>query len=119
MRWARPGTGWPGVPPAKVSHFAGEAAVLDADELSGVSEDKRLTLLACLVHTARIRARDEVVTMFCKRMAIITKKAREKLEELREQHRTESERLLGCSVTCWPVSGRLWAPPRPSGAATR
>jgi TnpA family transposase len=84
-----------GVPPAKVSHFAGEAAVLDADELSGVSEDKRLTLLACLVHTARIRARDEVVTMFCKRMAIITKKAREKLEELREQHRTESERLLG------------------------
>jgi hypothetical protein len=84
-----------GVPPAKVSHFAGEAAVLDADELSGVSEDKRVTLLACLVHTARIRARDEVVTMFCKRMAIITKKAREKLEELREQHRTESERLLG------------------------
>jgi hypothetical protein len=84
-----------GVPPAKVSHFAGEAAVLDADELSGVSEDKRLTLLACLVHTARIRARDEVVTMFCKRMAIITKKAREKLEELREQHRAESERLLG------------------------
>jgi Domain of unknown function (DUF4158) len=46
-----------GVPSAKVSHFAGEAAVLDADELSGVSEDKRLTLLACLVHTARIRAR--------------------------------------------------------------
>lgn len=69
--------------------------MLDADELSGVSEDKRLTLSACLVHTARIRARDEVVTMFCKRMATITQKAREKLEELREQHRTESERLLG------------------------
>jgi hypothetical protein len=84
-----------GVPPVKVSHFAGEAAVLDADELSGVSEDKRLTLLACLVHTARIRARDEVATMFCKRMAIITKKAREKLEELREQHQAQSERLLG------------------------
>ncbi|MGH3591892.1 MAG: Tn3 family transposase, partial [Pseudonocardiaceae bacterium] len=84
-----------GVPPAKIAHFAGEAAVLDADELSGVSEAKRLTLLACLVHTARIRARDEVVTMFCKRMATITKKARDKLEELREAHRGESERLLG------------------------
>lgn len=84
-----------GVPSAKISHFAGEAAVLDADELAGVGEDKRLTLLACLVHTARIRARDEVVTMFCKRMAIITSKARDKLEELREQHRAESERLLG------------------------
>jgi hypothetical protein len=58
-----------GVPPAKISHFAGEAAVLDADELSRVGEDKRLTLLAWLVHIARIRARDEVVTMFCKRMA--------------------------------------------------
>jgi len=40
-----------GVPPAKISHFAGEAAVLDADELAGVGEDKRLTLLACVVHT--------------------------------------------------------------------
>ncbi|MGH3708160.1 MAG: Tn3 family transposase [Pseudonocardiaceae bacterium] len=84
-----------GVPPAKIAHFAGEAAVLDADELSGVSEAKRLTLLVCLVHLARTRARDEVVTMFCKRMAVITKKAREKLDELREQHRAESERLLG------------------------
>jgi hypothetical protein len=60
-----------GIPPAKVAHFAGEAAVLDANELSGVSEDKRLTLLACLVHTARIRARDEVVTMFCRGSAQI------------------------------------------------
>lgn len=39
-----------GVPPAKISHFAGEAAVLDADELSRAGQDKRLTLLACLVH---------------------------------------------------------------------
>lgn len=33
--------------------------------------------------------------MFCKRMAAITKKARDKLEELREAHRAESGRLLG------------------------
>ena len=69
--------------------------MLDADALAEVGPDKRLTLLACLVHTARRRARDEVVTMFCKRMAAITKKARDKLEELREAHRAESERLLG------------------------
>jgi hypothetical protein len=60
-----------------------------------VGKAKRLTLLACLVHLARMRARDEVATMFCKRMATIAKKAREKLEELREQHRAESEWLLG------------------------
>jgi hypothetical protein len=83
------------VPPGKIAHFAGEAAVADAAELADVGQDKRLTLLVCLIHTARIRARDEVVAMFCKRMATITKKAREKLEELREAHRAESERLLG------------------------
>ncbi len=33
--------------------------------------------------------------MFCKRMAAIHKKARDRLQELREAHRAESERLLG------------------------
>jgi hypothetical protein len=84
-----------GIPPGKIAHFAGEAAVADAAEFRDVGLDKRLTLLVCLIHTAGIRARDEVVTMFCKRMAAITKKAREHLEWLREQHRAESERLLG------------------------
>jgi hypothetical protein len=83
-----------GIPPGKIAHFAGEAAVADAAEFRDVGLDKRLTLLVCLIHTAGIRARDEVVTMFCKRMAAITK-AREHLEWLREQHRAESERLLG------------------------
>ena len=32
--------------------------------------------------------------MFCKRMAIIHRKGRDRLEELREEHRAESERLL-------------------------
>jgi hypothetical protein len=69
--------------------------VADAGELGDVGVEKRLRLLACLVHTGRIRARDEVVSMFCKRLAVITNKAREHLEELREQYRAESERLWG------------------------
>jgi hypothetical protein len=36
---------------------------------------KRLTLLVSLLHQQRIEARDEVVTMFCKRMAALHKKA--------------------------------------------
>ena len=32
--------------------------------------------------------------MFCKRMAIIHRKGRDRLEELREEHRAESEHLL-------------------------
>src|SRR5438445_3962372 len=33
--------------------------------------------------------------MFCKRMAALHKKGRERLEELREQYRGETERLIG------------------------
>lgn len=83
------------VPPGKVAHFAGEAKVTDVADLRKVGEDKRITLVASLLHTARAGARDEVVTMFCKRMAALHKKGREHLEALREEHRAESERLLG------------------------
>lgn len=85
-----------GVPPGKIAHFAGEARVTDAADMRKVlADDKRLTLLICLVHECRTAARDDVVTMFCKRMAALHKKGRDRLEELREQHRAESERLLG------------------------
>jgi hypothetical protein len=56
------------VPPAKAAHFAAEARVLDAADLGKVGEEKRIALLACLLHEARRRARDEVVSMFCKRI---------------------------------------------------
>ncbi|MEV4250695.1 hypothetical protein AB0J63_45785 [Streptosporangium canum] len=85
-----------GVPPGKVAHFAGEARVTDVADLRKVAdEDKRLTLIVGLLHTVRIGVRDDVVTMFCKRIAAIHKKGRDQLEALREIHRAESERLLG------------------------
>jgi TnpA family transposase len=84
-----------GIASTKISHFAGEARVLDASEMTDVSVDKRLTLLICLVHTARIGVRDDVVTMFCKRVATITKRAKDRLEEIRAEHRETSEWLLG------------------------
>lgn len=84
-----------GVPPGKVAHFAGEARVTDVADLRKVTtENKRLTLIVSLVHTVRTGVRDDVVTMFCKRMAAIHKKGRDHLEALREAHRAESERLL-------------------------
>jgi hypothetical protein len=52
-----------GIPPAKIAHFAGEARVLDAAELRDVNLPKRLALLACLVHTTRVRGRDEPAGM--------------------------------------------------------
>ena len=84
-----------GIPPGKIGHFAGEALVTDVADLSKMKDDaKRLTLLASLIHVLRTAARDEVTDMFCKRMAIIHRKGRDRLEDLREEHRAESERLL-------------------------
>jgi hypothetical protein len=85
-----------GIPPGKIAHFAGEARVTDIADLRKVlNEDKRLTLIASLVHVVRAGVRDDVVTMFCKRMAAIHQKGRDHLEALREAHRAEAERLLG------------------------
>jgi predicted DNA-binding protein (UPF0251 family) len=49
----------------------------DAADMKKTGEAKRLTLLAAMVHTLRVSARDEVTHMFCKRMAIIHRKGRE------------------------------------------
>jgi TnpA family transposase len=83
-----------GIPATKIAHFAGEARVTDVGDMRDIGDAKRLTLLASLIHECRTAARDEVATMFCKRMAVIHKKGKERLEELREAHRAESERLL-------------------------
>ena len=83
------------VPPAKIAHFSGQARVTDVGDLRKAGEAKKWTLLISLIHTCRTATRDEVATMFCKRMAGIHKKGREHLAELRETHRAESERLMG------------------------
>jgi hypothetical protein len=77
------------VAPGKVADFAGEAAAQDIDTLSRYEEAKRLALVACLVHTARMRARDDLAEMLCKRVAAIVKKARTELEEIRLRQRAD------------------------------
>lgn len=73
-----------------------EAKVTDVADLRKVTgEDKRLTLIVSLLHTVRTGVRDDVVTMFCKRIGAIHKKGRDQLEAWREARRAESERLLG------------------------
>ena len=84
-----------GVAPAKVTDFAGEAATQDIDTLSRYDPVKRLALVACLVHTARMRARDDLAEMLCKRVAANVKRARAELEEIRLRQRAVSERLIG------------------------
>ncbi|MEU7799756.1 Tn3 family transposase [Micromonospora arborensis] len=100
-----------GVPPAKIAHFAGEAQRTDASDLRKYGTAKRQTLVACLFHVAKVSTRDEIVTMLCKRIAAIHKKAREHLDGLREASRAESERLLGTFGEVLAVVREALAPP--------
>ncbi|MEV5322724.1 Tn3 family transposase [Nonomuraea sp. NPDC052634] len=84
-----------GIAPSKIADFAGEADAQDADTLSRYEAVKQVALLACLTHTARMRARDDLAEMLCKRMAAHVKRAKTELEEIRARQRATSERLIG------------------------
>lgn len=82
------------IPNAKIKHFAAEARALDASELRRFTPPKRYTLLVSMLHRAKITARDNLVETFLKRMGAIHNKGKQALEELREKHRTKTERLI-------------------------
>ena len=84
-----------GLAAAKIADFAGEAEAADAGVMQDYAEAKRITLMACLVHKARMRVRDDLTTMFCKRVAIKVKRARTELEEIRHQQQSIVEALVG------------------------
>jgi TnpA family transposase len=84
-----------GVAPSKVADFAGEAAAQDVDTLSRYGPAKKVALVACLVHVARQKARDDLAEMLCKRVAVITKKAKDELDAIRARQREVQEKLIG------------------------
>lgn len=84
-----------GVAARKVTDFAGEADAADASELKAYVPAKRVALMACLAHKARMRVRDELALMFCKRMGTKVKRAKEELEEIRLAEREMTEALIG------------------------
>ncbi|WP_330358842.1 hypothetical protein [Streptomyces chartreusis] len=68
---------------------------MDAAELRDYETGKRTALLACVVHTARQRARDDLAAMLCKRVATKLKNAKDELEEIRKQQQALVERMIG------------------------
>jgi hypothetical protein len=83
-----------GIAEFKIADFAGEAMAADTGVMRDVAPAKRTALLACMVHVARTRARDDLAQMFCKRMAQVTKLAKAELDEIRERQAEMSERLI-------------------------
>jgi Domain of unknown function (DUF4158) len=79
-----------GVAAGKITDFAGEADAADASELRDFAPVKRIALVAALTHKARMRVRDDLATMFCKRVATKIKKAKAELEEIRLAERESS-----------------------------
>jgi len=82
------------IPHTKIKHFAAEAKVLDAAELKDCAEPKRCVLLLCLIHRARVQARDDLANMFIKRMNHIHRRGKDELERLRIKHRQKMEHLV-------------------------
>lgn len=80
--------------PSKIADFAGEATSADAAVMGDYTPAKRIALLAAVVFTAQVRARDDVAEMFCRRVATLTKRSRDELEELRGSHQAITERLV-------------------------
>ena len=83
-----------GIAASKVTDFAGEARAADAAVLGDYGPVKRLALIACLVHRARQRARDDLATMFCKRVALKVKAAKTELEAIHQRQRALCEGLV-------------------------
>jgi TnpA family transposase len=79
---------------AKIQHFAAEAKALDAAELKEIGQPKRITLLLCLIYSAQVQARDNLVSMFLKRMRTIHNKGKEELDRLRQKHLETTEKLV-------------------------
>lgn len=84
-----------GIPHTKVRQFAAEATALETGDMRDIrQEGKRHALLLCLLWHAQAHTRDELVEMFLRRMRKTENAARQKLADLRDQHRELEEALL-------------------------
>src|SRR5205085_2863557 len=80
-----------GIPPARIKQFADESRSLEAGDITRYDKPYQFTLLACMLHVAKIRTRDNLVTMFIKRLRLMHKHAQEALQAMREQQRQIAE----------------------------
>ncbi len=105
-----------GVRLTKVKHLAEEAQALHATNLGDFSVDKRLALLVCLIQSAQITTRDEILQMFIKRMSRITTRAKEELERVRTEERGMAEHLVEVFADILEVAADKEDPEKTMGA---
>ncbi|MFA6172237.1 MAG: Tn3 family transposase [Kiritimatiellales bacterium] len=82
------------IPVAKIKHFAAEAKALDAAELKKFTPAKRYVLILCMIHRARVQARDDLADMFIKRMNHLHRRGKDELERQRAKYRQKTDALV-------------------------
>lgn len=84
-----------GIANSKIKQFAAHAHALEVGDILDVKDDpKRYTLLLCLLYQMQIQTRDQLVTMFLKRIRRIHNTARDKLRALQDKHRAMTEHMV-------------------------
>jgi len=78
----------------KLQQFAEQARSLDASDFKSFTPAKRYALMVCLLHQSQCRGKDALGITFYKTMAKMHKKAREKLETIKEDTEKKTHDLL-------------------------
>lgn len=83
-----------GISKVKLQQFSEQARSLDASDFKNFTPAKRYAIMICLLHQSQCRAKDALGTTFCKTMSKMHKKAKEKLEEVKEDTEQTTHDLL-------------------------
>lgn len=77
----------------KLKQFAQEAKSLDIDNIKDLSDQKKYTLIACLIYQAQQIAKDTLGMFVCKILSSTHKRAKKKLEVLKEKLANKTQDL--------------------------
>ena len=82
------------LPDAKLRQFAAEADSLDAARMRDLELNKRMTLIAALLHCQAARVLDDLGTLFIKRMSAVHRSAKDALARYHQEHQSRTDTLL-------------------------
>ena len=99
-----------GIPETKLQRFADEARALDIARMQETHAAKRLTLAVTLIRVRTAQALDDLAEMFIRLMHKFHHKAKEALDEYRDQHQEQTDALVSWSGRCLQSLKLLYLP---------
>lgn len=84
-----------GLTSTKIEQFAAEAYQLETGDVSRIeTDDRRYTLMLCLLHQMQVRTRDQLTLMYLKRIRSLHHRGQERLRQLQQEHRSLTEMIV-------------------------